>query len=195
MTGRYYSPGVTEITQSNFRNIITLIDAIEISESCESLTNALLCAYTFPACDFNTSQLLPICPQRCELIDEIFGTCRQFVSNDTLQLIPVLRPLLETFNCSNPLTYFNVPPQYISETLCSNLGKLWSAQNVCIQPCTGMLYIAATVARCTYNTCNIVLIDYYNYVMWFYINVVDDNFLTLPRLADDNDNNNSGLYM
>ena len=101
-----------------------MIDAIEISESCETLTSALLCAYTFPPCDFNTSQLLSICSARCEMIDEIFATCRQFVNNETLQLIPVLRPLLETFNCSNPLTYFNVPPQFISETTCSDLGKL-----------------------------------------------------------------------
>ena len=135
----YYTPNVTVITESNFRNIITLIEAIEISESCETLTSVLLCAYSFPPCDFNASQLLPICPERCESIDQLFEVCRQFVSNQTLQFIPVLRPLLEMFNCSDPLTYYNVPLEVISKTMCSDLGKLsYVHQNVYTQ-----LYIYA----------------------------------------------------
>ena len=127
----YYAPNVTVITESNFRNIITLIEAIEISESCETLTSVLLCAYSFPSCDFNTSQLLPICPESCEVIDQLFEICRQFVSNQTLQLIPALRPLLEMFNCSNPLTYFSVQTKFISETMCNDLGKLYVSY-ICI---------------------------------------------------------------
>lgn len=118
----YYTPNVTEITQSNFRNIITLIQAIEISASCETLVDVLLCAYTFAPCDFATSRLLPICLERCVVINQLFDMCRQFVTNQTLQLIPVLRPLLEMFNCSDPLTYFSVQPELISATVCTNLG-------------------------------------------------------------------------
>ena len=127
----YYAPNVTVITENNFCNIISLIEAIEISESCETLTSVLLCAYSFPSCDFNTSRLLPICPESCEVIDQLFEICHQFVSNQTLQLIPALRPLLEMFNCSNPLTYFSVPTKFISETMCNDLGKLYVSY-VCI---------------------------------------------------------------
>jgi len=114
---------VTEIVSDLFISIVTIIQGLQDSGSCGSFASALLCAYTFPGCDFESSQLLPICLEKCTEINAQFESCRAILNDEVIDFIPNLRVLLENFDCFNTSTYFNVPPQFISDELCSNLSK------------------------------------------------------------------------
>ena len=121
----YYAPNVTEIVSELFVSIVTIIQGLQDSGSCGSFASVLLCAYTFPGCDFESSQLLPICPDKCTEINARFESCRAILNDEILDLIPNLRVLLENFDCFNTSTYFSVPPQFISDESCSNLSELY----------------------------------------------------------------------
>jgi len=114
---------VTEIVADLFISIVRIIQGLQDSGACGNFASALLCAYTFPGCNFESSQLLPICPEKCTEINAQFESCRAILNDGVLDLIPNLRVLLENFDCFNTSTYFSVPPQLISDEFCSNLSE------------------------------------------------------------------------
>jgi len=127
----YYAPNVTEIVSDLFISIVTIIQGLQDGGSCGNFASVLLCAYTFPGCDFESSQLLPICPDKCTEINAQFESCRTFLNDGVLDLIPDLRVLLENFDCFNTSTYFSVPPQLISDEFCSNLSEFFVYHHKC----------------------------------------------------------------
>ena len=104
----------------------------------------MICVFSFPACNPATGRILPICSNRCGVVDIVIGRCSlEFFRNDPE--FPAINQFLDTFVCNEPETYYNFPLQYI-ETMdpndCSSIG--WYI-NLCLSmflvaPCVGSIY-------------------------------------------------------
>ena len=69
--------------------------------------------FRYPACNDTTGKILPICPDICDLVDQVVGLCTesQFFRNNPK--FPAVNHLLDTFVCLEPQSYYNFPAQYI----------------------------------------------------------------------------------
>ena len=114
MSEKYYAPNTidtgifTLVRQSN------IFDSIKDNEACNTFMDGILCFYNFPPCDPNTSQLLPMCPLRCEELYILFELCGDQESE-------LIKFIIINFNCSDPATYFGTVPVgvSVSTTTCS----------------------------------------------------------------------------
>ena len=80
--------------------------------------------FSFPACNPITGRILPICSNRCGVVNFVIGECSlEFFRNDPE--FPNVNRLLDIFVCDQPESYYNFPLQYI-ETMdpddCSSIG-------------------------------------------------------------------------
>jgi len=98
-----------------------IVDTLQGSERCGLFIRLAFCFYNFPPCNLNTSEAIPICPDKCLEIDAVLKECRGIIDLPTFQLLPVLGDYFDDFNCSNPRTYYpDIPSRIdISTTICS----------------------------------------------------------------------------
>lgn len=92
--------------------------------ACQSFFGAFLCFFEFPPCNVSTSELLPICLDRCPEMQEAHRYCFQGVNSTIVdpKKYPTLRNIIDNFNCSVPETYyFSNDSVLISTTSCSKL--------------------------------------------------------------------------
>ena len=91
---------------------------------CGAFIGIVICVFTFPACNPTTGRILPICRNRCGIVDSIVGVCSvEFFRNNPA--FPAVNQLLDTFVCLEPQSYYNFPTQYIETTDpndCSEIG-------------------------------------------------------------------------
>jgi len=117
-----------EDSTSTFANIefietITAFGVGGVDEPCLSFFKVIVCLLDFPPCNGNTSELLPICLDRCPEIQTAYQHCYQGDNREifTFEFVdPSLRNAIENFNCSNPQTY-NFNSVSISN-ICSKLS-------------------------------------------------------------------------
>ena len=85
----------------------------------------LNCVIKYPACSADTQKLIPICQSQCPLIDIHIAKCSLDLLNSDF---PLVKKLLNLFECDDPDTYYNFPPRYIDSeanlTECLMLSKL-----------------------------------------------------------------------
>ena len=109
LSGKYYAPGALDTTVLTFVQQTNIVESISNHEGCILFFHVILCFYTYPPCDVNTSELLPLCTERCLELPELFEVCGliNFINTD--------------FNCSVFETYYDiVPPNLkVSTTSCS----------------------------------------------------------------------------
>ena len=98
-----------------------IVETLQGSERCSLFIRIAFCFYNFPPCNLNTSEAIPICPDKCSEFESVTKECRGIIDLPTFQLLPVLGDYLDTFNCSNPRTYYpHIPSNIsISTTICS----------------------------------------------------------------------------
>ena len=125
LSAPYYAPNVTKVTSNFLINIVTITQGLQDTNFCSgTLFSVLLCAYLFPSCDFNTSKLIPICPETCSRINAEVEECRNILDDKVFDLIPDLRVLIDNSDCFNTSTYYTVLPEFVSDKLCTNLSEL-----------------------------------------------------------------------
>jgi len=110
-----YHPDDSSVLSSS--ELDDIIDAIGIGlrdEVCQSLSVIISCFYEFPSCNVNTSEVLPICPDRCPEIQAAHQYC--FPGH-----VPErFGNFTQDFNCSILESYyFNYNNATISNISCS----------------------------------------------------------------------------
>ena len=110
LSGEYYAPNALDTGTLNLVQQFIILDSIKDSEACTIFFNGILCFYNFPPCDPDTSQLLPICPGRCEELHRLFEFCGKLINF-----------IIINFDCSDPATYYGTVPgdASVSTTACS----------------------------------------------------------------------------
>jgi len=105
------------------RELQIIVDTLQQSELCTHFIRVLFCIYNFPPCDSTTSEALPICLEKCPEINSVLEECRSVADLPTFQIIPVIAPYIENYNCTDPRTYYpDIPSDTrISNTSCSKL--------------------------------------------------------------------------
>ena len=92
-----------------------IAERTQSSMICYEMFIHLLCLIAAPPCNPNTSVLLPLCPDTCQAYDQLIlsGYCEGFVSDlieyfegSSVEATRALSPLVISFNCSDPSTYF-----------------------------------------------------------------------------------------
>ena len=112
LLGKYYAPNVIDHSILNFVRQSIILESIADYKTCTMFVNALLCFYNYPPCDTSTSELLPLCAERCSEVYKLFELCGELLSF-----------LLVNFNCSFAENYYGDIPPYVkvSTTSCSEL--------------------------------------------------------------------------
>ena len=97
-----------EIVQIFLNQYARFIEAAQptTSERCLVWLRLLLCLNEFPVCDFHTSEALPLCLEQCPEIDTLSEECNHFLNSSELQSLEFAIPYIESFNCSDPRTYY-----------------------------------------------------------------------------------------
>ena len=106
--------------QREFRLILSPLPA---TDPCRGFFTTLLCVLSFPACDLDTQKLLPICPSACPSIDNLIATCLPLAD---LATIPTLASIFQSYNCSDPSSYFMLPDEFYNTELCNAFSELIS---------------------------------------------------------------------
>ena len=91
---------------------------------CKSFWGVFFCFIEFPSCDDNTSELLPICVDRCPDIQAAYDFCFQRRNLSSIEQVdPALFNIYSNFNCSVPETYYfsDNSVRNISSISCSKL--------------------------------------------------------------------------
>jgi len=92
-------------------NLNTIDEIFKDSEACRSFSRIVICFYEFPPCDTYSSELLPLCPERCWEIERVFEACGELTNFIVENLL----------NCSDPYTYYGSAT--VSNTNCSKSLK------------------------------------------------------------------------
>ena len=95
-----------------------------VADICRAFISIVICVFGFPACNPTTGRILPICRNRCPIVDLIVAQCSEefFIDNPEF---PAVNRLLDTFVCREPQSYYNFPIQYIETddpNDCSEIG-------------------------------------------------------------------------
>ena len=123
----YHAEDTLNIFISSQFQDIRLAFELVADAPCQSFLGAFLCFFEFPPCNTKTSELLPICLDRCPEIQAAYQYCFQ---GRNLEIVvdpnryPVFRKIIDNFNCSVPETYYfsNDSTLAISNTSCSKLN-------------------------------------------------------------------------
>ena len=94
-------------------NSITIGEIFKDFEICRVFSRFLICFYEFTPCDTNSSELLPLCPERFQEFDRLFETCGKLLNIFIRSYI----------NWSNPRTYYPQAKVAVSKTSCSKSSK------------------------------------------------------------------------
>ena len=89
---------------------LTVNDNIDVN--CTNILISLACFATFPPCDPNTGEALPLCPEDCEATNELVWPC---IANSTSE--SELANLGRMLNCSDADSYL---PSFVhvSDSMC-----------------------------------------------------------------------------
>ena len=120
----HYAPSTFEDADALFDEIENLIRQLDDLNLCRAFFSTVICVFSFPACNPITGRILPICSNRCGVVNFVIGECSlEFFRNDPE--FPNVNRLLDTFVCDEPESYYNFPLQYI-ETMdpsdCISIG-------------------------------------------------------------------------
>jgi len=111
---KYHPEDSSLLSQSELDDIIATMGIGIRDEVCRSLSELISCFYEFPSCNVNTSEVLPVCHDRCSEIQVAHQYCfpghvPERFGNFTLN-----------FNCSVVESfYFTHDSTIISNTSCS----------------------------------------------------------------------------
>ena len=97
LSGKYYAPDALDASVPNFIQQTNLIESFANHEGCTLFFNLLLYLFTYPPCDVNTSELLPLCTERCPESYRLFEGCGVIID----------------FNCSIPTTYYDIAAPHV----------------------------------------------------------------------------------
>jgi len=122
----YHAEDVLSIFRSSeFEDLRLVFEISAGSRTCQSFFRVLLCFFEFPPCNISTSELFPICLDRCPEIQAAYQYCFRGFNFEAIspERYPDLRNIIENFNCSLPNTYYfsNDRILDISNTSCSKL--------------------------------------------------------------------------
>ena len=118
----YHVEGIHSFEFNTIRLAFGIISRDE--DFCQSFLDVFLCFFEFPPCDDNTSELLPICVDRCPHIQATYDFCFQGRNVSSIEQVdPALFNILSNFNCSVPETYYfsDNSVRNISSISCSKL--------------------------------------------------------------------------
>lgn len=110
----YHAEDALNVFQSTVFSNVRLSYGVVADEECLPFIGAFLCLLQFPPCNVNTSELLPICLDRCPEIQAAYRRCF---------LIPDFTLVIENFNCSVHETYYITDDNTlaVSNTSCCKL--------------------------------------------------------------------------
>lgn len=90
------------------------------SDLCNEFLSLFNCTVRYPACNANTSKVLPICPSQCSQVELRKAQC--VVLLDKYSDFQMVKGLLNTFECDEPGTYYNFHRSYIDSSDCIMLS-------------------------------------------------------------------------
>ncbi|XP_065909295.1 tyrosine-protein kinase Mer-like [Dysidea avara] len=112
----YYVPGIFDMSETIQREFRRILSPLPATDPCRGFFTSLSCVISFPACDKDTKTLLQICPNICPFIDALITTCLPLAD---LTTIPTLDAIFQSYNCSDPSSYFMFPDQFYNTEVCT----------------------------------------------------------------------------
>lgn len=110
LLGKYYAPNAVDTSILNLIRQTNILASIADHKACTLFFNGILCFYNYPPCDTSTSELLPLCAERCWEVYQLFELCSKLINF-----------IIINFNCTVAETYYGIVPPHVkvSTTSCS----------------------------------------------------------------------------
>lgn len=117
----YFAPNIFENAEEFQRELRTIIAPLPTTDPCRGFFSSLSCVLGFPSCNNLTKRLQPVCQEICPVIDVLVAKCMQGVN---ITALPTLNALFSRYNCTDPTSYYLLPPEYIDTKSCSMFSEL-----------------------------------------------------------------------
>ena len=122
LSSTIYAPSTLWINPNDLDDEIRQLNKLPDSAPCRNFLTVFNCTIRYPACNANATKVAPICTTQCALVDLQKSQCALVL--DKYPELQVVKELVNTFACKEPVTYYNFHRDYIETTNSSDCVML-----------------------------------------------------------------------